>query len=203
MTRQRVRTFIVSLHFLAVACGGSDSTTDGRPDIAAHWVSACVPTDSGAITLDVVIDASHWKLDYDTYGDGACASHFVTIHIEGSYELTSSSSVVNGAWNARFGFDQKTVTPRGDAAVGFLTGLGDACGGGGTWSDGVARDVYASGCAMLGQYPSSSCMADFDLVSIDGSGLLHLGQRPADNNMCTEAKRPTALSPVGLTRTSP
>lgn len=201
-------SFLLALSL--AACGGStpasdaghaDDTSGGdRPVLVGHWRSDCTPTDTGALTLDFSIDAAHWALDYDTYGDAACAAPFLTVHIEGRYDVIAPSPTVANAWNARFGFDTKTVTPHGDAAVGFLTGLGDACGGPGTWSDGVARDVYASGCAMLGQYPMSSCTADYDVVSIDAAGLLHFGQRPADNDMCSADKRPTALSPDVLHR---
>lgn len=201
---------------LVAGCGsaastdaGSASDTSGgdRPAIVGHWRSDCVPTDTGALTLDFTIESTRWSLDYDTYGDGACTSPFLTVHIEGDYELLAASPSVEGAWNARFGFDEKTVTPHGAGAVGFLAGLGEACGGPvtsghGMWTDGVARDVYASGCAMLGQYPSSSCTADYDLVSIDAEGLLHFGVRPADNDLCTESKRPTAISPMGVRRAS-
>jgi hypothetical protein len=192
------------------ACGGASPATDAgrsadtsggdRPVLVGHWVSDCTPTDTGALSLDFTIEDARWALDYDTFGDTACAAPFLTVHIEGAYEVIAPSPTVPDAWTARFGFDQKTVTPHGDAAVGFLAGLGDACGGPGAWTDGVARDVFASGCAMLGQYPSSRCTADYDVVSIDAGGLLHFGQRPADNDMCTEAKRPAALSPLGLRR---
>jgi hypothetical protein len=193
------------------ACGGSPATDAGhdddtsggdRPVLAGHWRSDCTPTDTGALTLDFTLDDVHWSLDYDTYADANCATRFITVHVAGSYELIARSPTVAGAWNARFGFDEKTVAPHGDAAVGFLASLGDACGGPGTWSDGVGRDVYASGCAMLGQYPSSRCTADYDVVSIDAAGLLHFGQRPADNDMCTEDERPTMLSPLGVRRVS-
>jgi hypothetical protein len=192
-----------------VACGGASPTTDGgsdatsggdRPAIAGHWQSECTPTDTGTLRLDFTIGSDTWSLDYDTFGDAACAAPFLTVHIAGHYELIAPSPTVASAWNARFGFDTKTVAPHGDAAVGFLTSLGDACGGPGTWTDGTARDVFASGCAMLGSYPSSTCTADYDVVSIDGAGALHFGQRPADNDMCTEAKRPTMLSPLGMHR---
>lgn len=206
------RSFSLSFLVLLAGCGGastaddagspSDTSGGDRPAIAGRWRSDCVPTDSGALRLDFTIETSRWSLDYDTFGDAACAAPFLTVHIEGDYEILAASPSVEGAWNARFGFDEKTVTPHGAGAVGFLAGLGEACGGDGTWADGVARDVYASGCAMLGQYPSSSCTADYDLVSIDAEGLLHFGARPADNDMCTESKRPTAISPMGVRRAS-
>jgi hypothetical protein len=55
--------------------------------------------------------------------------------------------------------------------------------------------VLQTGCAGFGQYPGADCPADFDVVKRDGDDLF-FGARPADNDMCTAAKRPTALSPV-------
>lgn len=198
--------------FALCACGGApasdagthpDATSGGeRPMLVGHWVSDCAPTDTGGLTLDFTIEASRWSLEYDTYADAGCGARFLTVHIEGAYEVLAASPSVMDAWNARFGFDRKTVTPHGDAAVGFLSSLGEACGGPGTWTDGTARDVFAIGCAMLGQYPSSSCTADYDVVTIDDAGVLHFGQRPVDNDMCTEAKRPTTTSPYGVHRAS-
>jgi hypothetical protein len=57
----------------------------------------------------------------------------------------------------------------------------------------------AAGCAGLGQYPLSSCDRDYDLVSIDGD-TLRFGERPADNNMCSEEKRPTATAGLAFQR---
>jgi hypothetical protein len=61
--------------------------------------------------------------------------------------------------------------------------------------------VGASGCANLGQRPISACAADYDLVALDGDKLT-FGNRPADNDMCTEAKRPKALSPLSSKKVS-
>ncbi len=51
------------------------------------------------------------------------------------------------------------------------------------------------GCAGFGQYPGADCPADYDVVKRDGDDLF-FGARPADNDMCTAAKRPAALSPA-------
>ena len=64
---------------------------------------------------------------------------------------------------------------------------------------GQATDILADGCAGLGAYPLAACPAEHDLVVLDGASL-RLGARPADGNLCTDARRPTAPSPVALAR---
>ncbi len=66
------------------------------------------------------------------------------------------------------------------------------------YRQGSAADITA-GCPGLGAYPITSCPADFDVVARTGDRL-QLGARPGDNNMCTEERRPTALSPMMLER---
>lgn len=193
-----------------IACGestpspASPSTAEkpekgnAAPAIAGHWKSACTKTgDAQSITLDFTNTKGDWKLDYVTYGDATCKAPFVTVHIEGPYEIGAKSATVAGAWEGRFGFTKKIVTPHSDAAAGFL-GSDKACGAG-TFAAGKATDVLEKGCAGLGQYPSSKCSADYDLVSVEGTKL-RFGDRPKDNDMCTEGKRPKALSGLAMNR---
>jgi hypothetical protein len=134
-------------------------------------------------------------VDYVVHGDEACASDFITVHIEGPYDLPGPSAVVAGAYDGVFSFTQKTITPGSAGAADFLNSLGSC----GSFTEGVATDIYQNGCAPLGQYPAAQCSADYDVVSFDGQ-TLRFGARPADNNMCTPENRPTELSPVALTK---
>jgi hypothetical protein len=175
----------------------TDSARVSPPDVSGRWKSACAKTgDERSIDLDVELTDHDWKLDYTTYGDATCATAFITVHVEGAYAL-GPQSTVTGAWDARFGFAKKTITPHSAAAAGFASS--DAACGAGDFAPGKATDVTASGCPGLGQYPVSKCAADFDLVSVDGDSL-RFGDRPKDNDMCTEGKRPTALSGLAMAR---
>jgi hypothetical protein len=203
-----MRHSLLSFFVLALACGGSSSNDAGGPPpdtaggetpaLVGRWAAPCTPNDTGAFTLDFDLTETRWSLDYDTFGDAGCASPLLTVHIEGPYEITGPSEVA-GAREARFAFDAKTITAHSDAAVAFLGGFGEACGGPGTWSVDVARDVGASGCAPLGQRPIAECPADFDLVSVTSTEL-RFGARPADNDLCTPERRPTALSGLASLR---
>jgi hypothetical protein len=175
------------------ACG--DAPDSPAIDLAGRWKSACTDPGGGqAIRLSFDLTPDAWALDYANFGDAACAAPALTVHIEGPYAVTGASATVAGAYEARFGFARKTVTPSTDGAAVFLA---QACGGG-TFTAGAATDI-AGGCAGLGMYPLASCAADYDLVARAGDRL-QFGARPADNDMCTEARRPTALSPILLAR---
>lgn len=178
---------------------GTSTPSAGSPSalVVGRWRSPCVPNGQGQhIALAFDIAATNWNLDYVTYGDDACAAPFLSVRVEGTYALTGASSVA-GAQNAVFRFTRKTVTPHGAAAVGYAQSIASC--GTGAWSDGVARDVTASGCAGIGQRPVASCGQDYDLVAVDAT-TLRFGQRPADNDMCTEDKRPAALATLAMQR---
>lgn len=177
---------------------GPDAPTP--PSVTGHWLSACVaqPQADGSTlyaTLDLTGgDPDRWSLAYTLHGDAACTAKLVTIAIRGSYQVTGPAAVP-GAWDARFGFDDKTITPYAQPIADALTAAhcGDAA-----WQLGAAQSVYAGGCAAFGQYPQARCTADYDLLDVAGAAL-RFGNRPADNNMCTPDRRPTQLSPIELT----
>jgi hypothetical protein len=177
------------------APAGDAAPASAAPDLTGRWVSECVKVSEQQIMkLDFTMTKDSWALDYTTFGDAECKTKFLTVHIEGPYEVKGPSAAVAGAFDAKFGFTKKTVTPHLDAAAGFL-GSDKGCGG--SWTVGAGVDVLDKGCAGLGQYPGSACSADFDLVSTDGA-TLRFGDRPKDNNMCTEDRRPKALSQLTM-----
>lgn len=175
--------------------GPAPAPANAAPELAGRWVSDCVKVSEQQIMkLDFRIAKDTWDLDYTTYADAACQTKFLTVHIEGPYEIGQASATAQGAFNGKFGFTKKTVTPHIDAAAGFL---GSEKGCGGKWVTGAAVDIGEKGCAGLGQRPVGACGADYDLVFTDGK-LLTFGDRPADNDMCTEDKRPKALSKLSM-----
>jgi hypothetical protein len=139
--------------------------------------------------------SDRWKLDYAVFADPACTQRLVVVGIDGSYQIGTASARIHGAHDAIFRFDHKTITPEVQAIADALNTM--PCGGG--FAVGVAKDVYEQGCPGFGQYAHASCSADYDLVSRQGDQL-RFGNRPADNNMCAEDKRPTALATLVLHR---
>lgn len=213
-THLSIARFLRIIPFLVLAaCGSStpssglDATAGGDageapPSLAGRWVSDCVPSPQADgstqyIQLDFDLTDTTWALDYVTHGDEACAVPLVTVSIAGPYELERPSASVDGAWEARFAFSEKSIRPEVDGLRDYLNTL-EGCGAA-DFETGVAQDVYASGCPGLGQYPEATCSADYDLVRLDGD-VLYFGARPADNDMCTPENRPTALSPLANRR---
>jgi hypothetical protein len=188
----------IALTALLAACGAPQTPPAAAPrvDISGRWGSACIPNGSGQyMQLRFVNTDTTWTLDYVTYTDAACASPFITAHIEGPYEVAGASAVA-GASEGTFSFTRKTLRAHGAMAAGFLS---SAQGCGRPIAADADVDITAEGCAGLGQRPVSACGQDYDLVSVQGDAL-RFGQRPADNDMCTPARRPTALSPLALQR---
>ncbi|MEB3299695.1 MAG: hypothetical protein VKO21_09450 [Candidatus Sericytochromatia bacterium] len=163
------------------------------PSIVGKWKSAVTPSsETQSFQLDFDIQSSTWKVDYTVFGDLQGAVPFVTIHIEGPYEITGPSTAVAGAFEGRFGITKKTLMPRSTYAAEYLNSLNQAATG---FKADEALDITSTGFAPFGQYPVSEVDADYDILKVEGDKL-YFGARPDDNNMGTPEKRPTALSEV-------
>ncbi|MEL6988273.1 MAG: hypothetical protein AAGK97_10625, partial [Bacteroidota bacterium] len=93
------------------------------------------------------------------------------------------------AYNAEFGEDKKFLTLKTDNAQ-LIEAFGfGQCG----LTPFVEQDISIDGCALW--KPVIECPVDFDLLFISKTGQLSFGERPEDNNMCSEELRPTALTP--------
>jgi hypothetical protein len=171
---------------------------EAPPSLAGAWQSECnVLAEGQSFRLDFDITDAAWALAFNVYGGEDCEFPFATVDIAGPYELERPSDAVAGAWDGRFDFAERRVTPHSEDAAAFLSSE-QGCNLEGLEA-GVATSVHEDGCPGLGQYPADLCASDYDIVKVDGD-TLRFGNRPADNNMCTEDKRPSELSPVALTR---
>jgi hypothetical protein len=61
----------------------------------------------------------------------------------------------------------------------------------------LETDISETGCAAWA--PVALCGEDHDLLALSDAGL-HFGVRPADNDMCSADKTPTALLPAVVLR---
>jgi len=166
------------------------------PSLVGGWNTACTPmSDKQGFSLDFDIQAANWAVDYAVFGDKECKTKFFTVRIEGPYALGGASAAGAGIFDGKFSFAKKSITPHNDAAAKFLASA-DGCNTAGFKAN-TAKDISESGCAKLGQRPLKDCGADFDLVKVEGD-VLTFGERPANQDMCTEAKRPKALSKLSM-----
>jgi hypothetical protein len=135
-------------------------------------------------------DKGKWGLTFVYALDPAMTQTVFEFHTEGPYKVVAKSDTVDGAFNTTFYEDVKAVTLRTtDAKLVEAMGL-TGC----NLKLNVKTDISKTGCARW--KPVAQCREDHDLLAIDAAGKLFLGVRPANNDMCTPDKRPTALLPA-------
>jgi hypothetical protein len=165
------------------------------PDIVGTWATACAPRHGKSdefVTMTFVNTADHWDVVFAIFGDKACAKRKSMIHLAGAYTIGAQSTTVPGAWEGNFTFEARDITAddaKNAKAIGKLCGIKKM-------KPGKAVDIYQKGCAKMGLQPVAACGGDYDLVALDGDRV-EFGVRPADNDMCTAEKRPTALDTAG------
>lgn len=159
------------------------------PDLVGVWTSACAATATKGEFRRLAFDirADRWDLRIETFRDKACAKRRHAIHVGGPYAIHQPSTTIAGAWDATFSFDARDVFA--DDATGAKA-LSKLCGVKVKANQTV--DILAGGCAKLAMKPQAACAGDHDVVALDGDRL-RFGVRPADNDLCTPDKRPTAL----------
>ncbi len=137
-------------------------------------------------TREFTFGDSKWTLTFTHALDPEMKMKTFVFRTGGDYRIEAPSKAVPGAFEAVFDEDWKKLTsyiadPKMAEQFGFAP-----CG----LETGVEKDISAEGCAAW--KPVSVCGEDHDLLAMDGKGL-YFGVRPADNDMCTEDKRPVAL----------
>lgn len=143
---------------------------------------------------EFVLDRGKWSLRFTLALDPAMTKPVFDFRTLGTYSVGASSPTVAHAFETTFTEEKKFVTLRtADPELAKAFGLA-ACG----LSVGVEKDVSIEGCALW--RPVADCGRDFDLLALDQPDRLFFGVRPADNDMCTPDKRPTALLPAVVRR---
>lgn len=128
-----------------------------------------------------------WSLIFTHAVDQSMTQRTFQFRTGGAYEV-GESSAVGGAYEAVFGEDWKHVTLlTSDPDLTAAMGLAE-CG----LTVNLETDISESGCAAWKSV--AECSLDHDLLALTPEGL-HLGVRPADNDMCTPDRRPAALLP--------
>jgi len=177
------------------------ATTSVRPsDLKGTWTSAVcesMPNADGSKTYFKRIfnmTEKDWALKFETFGDEGCTSRLFTARFEGPYTLLKDSEKVEGATEGDFGFARHYMTAHVQPVADWFQGAN--CGAA-PWKVGEEQETSTKGCVFL--RPVSACGTDHDIVKVEGNKLF-FGQRPADGDMCTPDKRPTALTPVAVVR---
>jgi hypothetical protein len=176
-------TLIAALTLSTLAAADEASL---RQSAVGRWKSeAAEDMGNGSFcTRDFTFTKNGWQLTFTIFADKALKTPLVAMDFEGPWAPGTASEKAAGATEATFDFTSKKITLKAkDAAKGF--GM-DGCG----LEVGRAKDVSKTGCSFV---PSVATYGrEFDLVKVDGSSMW-LGARPADGNMGSADKRPTAL----------
>lgn len=212
MTSSRLASFIVPVVLLGSACSSSsEAPATASPPLADAAASSRLPEGRYSIGCQFAFEAagakifetgtyegtgSSYELTFHFFVDEGCTAPFVTFMSKGDF-VTRPSPKVPGALEFDATWTGRTMRADSDASLPLL----NAQCGTPPWSVGQTQEIFARGCAAAGFRPSSECSHDFDLLKIDGN-TFSFGQRPADNNMCTPDRRPSAVSQVVWTKAS-
>lgn len=131
-----------------------------------------------------------WSLKFILAFDPEMKNQIFVFRTVGTYSILDKSKNVNGAYNALFIENQKFVTLKTDIPD-VIQGFGFAsC----DLTKDVEKNISESGCSLWKSV--ADCSEDHDLLKMDTDGKLYFGVRPPDNDMCTQDKRPTSLTPA-------
>jgi hypothetical protein len=134
-----------------------------------------------------------WSLIFTHALDPEMTMRTFQFRTGGAYRVKEPSSVVTGAWNTVFDEDWKHLTLlTGAAEIASAMGMSD-CG----LTVNLEKDISETGCASW--RPVAECGEDHDLLPLTPEGL-RFGVRPADNDMCSAERTPTALLPAVVAR---
>ena len=187
-------TALMAIALFVIGCPAAQvKLPTPRPTLSGAWQSSCftvVNADDTEGSERIVVGVTHtlWAMDRHLFADDACTAPTGTIHVDGGYVLEAPSPTTERAWEVRFDFRNRTITPHVDGFMAYLESL--SCGD----SFGVDRstDVLDVACPALGFRAFGDCQAEYDIVAVDGDAL-RFGMRPANGDLCAPPRRPTAL----------
>lgn len=189
---------IISLFFCFTNCTEMETTNPAdtmktQLENLSGTYSSVAPEDWGNGTYGYrtfSFDQGKWSLTFTLALDPNLEMQIFQFRTFGTYSVIEESTIVENAFNALFLEDKKFVTLKTDNQE-LVQAFGLAnCG----LIKDVEKDISLEGCSIWASV--EDCHEDHDLLAIDEAGKLYFGVRPADNNMCTADKRPTALLPA-------
>lgn len=130
-----------------------------------------------------------WTLDFTLSLDPEMKMQVFKFRTLGTYRIQKKSGKMADTYNAVFYEEQKFLTLK-TRDENLIRAFGFApC----NLIADIEQDISARGCSAWKSV--KECPGDYDLISLDKAGNLYFGNRPQDNDMCSEDKRPTSLTP--------
>jgi hypothetical protein len=181
-----------ALHVIPHSAAASDAEALSR-STGTFASTAPEPWYNGYGFREFVFRDGTWSLTFTHAIDPQMTLRTFQFRTGGTYRVGDPSRDLPGAFRTTFdedwkhvtllSFDQKLISAMGMASCALTPNL--------------ETDISATGCAAW--KPVADCGQDHDLMALDDSGL-RFGVRPADNDMCTEDRTPTALLPPVVAR---
>ena len=185
--RPIIRSLLVSLALTAPACA-EPLPAEGLASLSGTWASPeAEPWYGGFGTREFVFANGQWQLIFTHALDEDMTMRTFQFRTGGGYRVGEAGP--EGSFATDFDEDWKHLTMfLTDPALIAAFGMAD-CG----LTPNLEADISATGCAAW--RPVADCGTDHDLLKVEGEAMF-FGVRPADNDMCTPDKRPTALLPA-------
>jgi len=164
------------------------------------WESPCFPLNIGneednGSDLTFSFVGNRWQVIFSLYADLECEEPQFSFRREGPFAFGSPSETIEGATEIIFVGTKVTATAYDDASSEFLTSI--ECGIE-AFELTVEQDVSDTGCFIF--LPVEVRAIEYDLIYFDEDGFLHLGARPADDDLSIPEKRPTEINPLPLAK---
>jgi hypothetical protein len=190
----RLRLATLALAAALPAMPGLAAGPEALEALHGTWISPAVESWYGGFgTREFVFADGQWRLTFTHALDPGMTMRTFQFRTGGAYRVVGPSPAVEGAFHTVFDEDWKHVTLL-TAVPEIVAGMGMAdCG----LTLNLETDISETGCAAWA--PVAVCGEDHDLLALTDEGL-HFGVRPADNDMCTADKVPTALLPAVVLR---
>lgn len=184
----------------SVADSASPDAAAKAPSLAGKFKAACrfsleVQGTKLYETNELEGTDTTYTMNVSLFLDPACSTKFVTLGEKATYVVRATARP-DGASELDVTRSAMTMTAHHPAALPMLDN--GKCGAP-PWSVAQTQDVYAGGCGVAGFAPAAVCTKDFDLLKVSGDRF-SFGKRPADNDLCTQEKRPSELSNVEFVR---
>jgi hypothetical protein len=194
MTARLVSIALVLAAALPAAAVAEAPGADALRALHGTYISPAVEEWYGGFgTREFVFADGQWSLTFTHALDPQMTMRTFQFRTGGAYRVEGPSPVVEGAFHTVFDEDWKHLTLL-TAVPEIVAGMGMAdCG----LTVNLEADISETGCAAW--RPVAICGEDHDLLAVTDAGL-HFGVRPADNDMCTPDKVPTALLPAVVAR---
>jgi hypothetical protein len=181
---------LVCLAFLSLPLPVSAEplSAEALASLSGTWASSAPePWYGGFGTREFVFTGGQWQLIFTHALDRDMTQRTFQFRTGGDYRVGAAGP--EGSFATDFDEDWKHLTLfLTDPAMVTAFGMSE-CG----LTANLEADISETGCAAW--RPVEVCGTDHDILKVEGDAMF-FGVRPADNDMCSPDKRPTALLPA-------